>query len=149
MYTYIPSLRSLHPTPLVLTEPTLSSPCHIAASHWLSILPTVVYICQCYFPNSSPSPCCVHNSAPYVCISIPALQIGSSRFHISHHSLPHTILKITSPLLLLFSSSVVSDSLQPHEVQHSRLPCPSLCPFTTSPLVSVIILTLIPALFTL
>ena len=30
--------------------------------------------------------------------------------------------------LLLFSYSVVSDSLQPHELQHARLPCPSLSP---------------------
>ena len=27
-----------------------------------------------------------------------------------------------------FSSSVISDSLQPHEVQHARLPCPSPIP---------------------
>ena len=27
-----------------------------------------------------------------------------------------------------FSRSVVSDSLQPHETQHARLPCPSLTP---------------------
>ena len=30
--------------------------------------------------------------------------------------------------LLLFSHSVVSDSLQPHGLQHSRLPCPPLSP---------------------
>ena len=29
---------------------------------------------------------------------------------------------------LLFSHSVVSDSLQPHGMQHARLPCPSLSP---------------------
>ena len=29
-------------------------------------------------------------------------------------------------MLLLFSRSVVSDSLQPHGLQHARLPCPSL-----------------------
>ena len=29
---------------------------------------------------------------------------------------------------LLFSSSVVSDSLQPHGLQHARSPCPSLSP---------------------
>ena len=29
-------------------------------------------------------------------------------------------------MLLLFSRSVLSDSLQPHGLQHSRLPCPSL-----------------------
>ena len=31
-------------------------------------------------------------------------------------------------MLLLFSCSVVSDSLWPHELQHARLPCPSLSP---------------------
>ena len=31
-------------------------------------------------------------------------------------------------LLLLFSHSVVSDFLQPHGLQHARLPCPSLTP---------------------
>ena len=31
-------------------------------------------------------------------------------------------------LLLLFSRSVVPDSLQPHGLQHTRLPCPSLSP---------------------
>ena len=30
--------------------------------------------------------------------------------------------------LLLFSCSVLSDSLQPHGLQHARLPCPSLSP---------------------
>ena len=31
-------------------------------------------------------------------------------------------------LLLLFSHSVVSDSLQPQGLQHTSLPCPSVCP---------------------
>ena len=31
-------------------------------------------------------------------------------------------------LLLLFSHSVLSDSLQPYGLQHARLPCPSLSP---------------------
>ena len=31
-------------------------------------------------------------------------------------------------LLLLFSSSVMSNSLQPHRLQHTRLPCPSPSP---------------------
>ena len=31
-------------------------------------------------------------------------------------------------LLLLFSCSVLSDSLRPHELQHDRLPCASLSP---------------------
>ena len=33
-----------------------------------------------------------------------------------------------SKALLLFSHSVVSDSLQPHGLQHARLPCPSPSP---------------------
>ena len=32
------------------------------------------------------------------------------------------------PVLLLFSRSVVSDSLRPHGLQHARLPCPSPTP---------------------
>ena len=37
------------------------------------------------------------------------------------------------PLLsLFFSCSVMSDSLQPHGLQHTRLPCPSLSPGTCS-----------------
>ena len=35
---------------------------------------------------------------------------------------------ITSNLLLQFSRSVVSNSLQPHWLQHARLPCPSPAP---------------------
>ena len=34
--------------------------------------------------------------------------------------------------LLLFSHSVVSDSLQPHGLQHARLPCPSPFPWVSS-----------------
>ena len=35
---------------------------------------------------------------------------------------------LTATLLLLFSHSVMSDSLWPHGLQHARLPCPSLSP---------------------
>ena len=35
-------------------------------------------------------------------------------------------------ILLLFSSSVVSDSLQPYGLQHARLPCPSPFPWVSS-----------------
>ena len=37
-------------------------------------------------------------------------------------------------LLLLFSHSIMSDALQPHRVQHTRLPCPSLSPEVCSDL---------------
>ena len=39
---------------------------------------------------------------------------------------------LTSLLFLLFSRSVTSDSLQPHGLQHTRLPCPSPSPETYS-----------------
>ena len=38
------------------------------------------------------------------------------------------LLPISSTLLLSFSCSVMSDSLQPHGLQHTRLPCPSPSP---------------------
>ena len=38
------------------------------------------------------------------------------------------INRIIIVLLFLFSPSVMSDFLQPHELQHNRLPCPSLSP---------------------
>ena len=41
-------------------------------------------------------------------------------------------LPITWNLLLLFSCSVVSDSLWPHGLQHARLPCPSPSPGSCS-----------------
>ena len=37
---------------------------------------------------------------------------------------------LISVVLLLFSCSVMSSSLQPHGLQHARLPCPSLSPLT-------------------
>ena len=36
--------------------------------------------------------------------------------------------------MLLFSHSVMSESLQPHGLQHARLPCPSLSPWVYSSL---------------
>ena len=40
----------------------------------------------------------------------------------------YTKTAIVKSLLLLFSASVVSDSLRPHESQHARPPCPSPTP---------------------
>ena len=42
--------------------------------------------------------------------------------------LANNISHFTFLALLLFTCSVMSDSLQPHGLQHSRLPCPSLSP---------------------
>ena len=40
----------------------------------------------------------------------------------------YTLSHVHELTLLLFSRSVVSDSLQLHELQHARLPCPSPSP---------------------
>ena len=42
--------------------------------------------------------------------------------------MPYMFYCITVIFLLLFSRLVVSGSLQPHGLQHARLPCPSLSP---------------------
>ena len=60
--------------------------------------------------------------------------------HASDHS-PEFIPFITclAPVVAVFSHSVVSDSLRPHGLQHTRLPCPSPFPRACSnscPLIS-------------
>ena len=47
-------------------------------------------------------------------------------------SLSSLLIRRKYPLLLSFSPSVVSNSLQPHGLQHTRLPCPSPSPRTCS-----------------
>ena len=61
----------------------------------------------------------VHKSILYICISIAALQIGSS---VSSFWIPSD----------QFSRSVVSDSLWPHESQHARPLCLSQTPWVYS-----------------
>ena len=56
----------------------------------------------------------VHKSV--VCVSVPPLQTGSS---IPFFKIPYIHVSVQ------FSGSVASDSLGPHESQHTRPPCPS------------------------
>ena len=68
----------------------LSSWCHTANFRKLSVLHVAVHICKFPSPNSSHSPLpltCVHISAVSICVSIPALQIGSSLLFLL---IPHT-----------------------------------------------------------
>ena len=63
----------------------LISLCHAAASHQLSILHLVVYICQCYSLTLSQltlPPPHVLKSIFYVCVFIPVLPLGSSEPYI-------------------------------------------------------------------
>ena len=49
----------------------------------------------------------------------------SSPLFTANKESPHAAKTKCSPQLLLFSCSVMSDSLPPHGLQHARLPCPS------------------------
>ena len=110
-YTYVPSLLILwssfplptpsHPSRLY-RAPDLSSLWYTVNFHWLSVLHVVMYIFLCYYLNSS------HPLLPPLCTQVCSL-------------CPHLHLS-------LFSHSVVSHSLRPHELQHNRLPCPSPYP---------------------
>ena len=51
-----------------------------------------------------------------------------SSFPSPQKSLVWQKIQISFTFLLLFSHSVMSDCLQPHGLQHARLPCPSLSP---------------------
>ena len=86
IYPNIFSLLRLPPTlpipPLRWSQSTeLISRCNAAASHKLSILHLVVYICQCHSLTLSQltlPPPHVLNFILYVCIFIPVLPLGSS-----------------------------------------------------------------------
>ena len=129
-YPHIPSLLCLPPTlciPPSVSHPSrwsqstkLISLCDAAASHWLSILHLVVYVCQCYSLTSSQltlPPPRVLKSILYVCVFIPVLPPGSSepfvfffRFHIyvlsycicfSLSDLLHSVWQTLGPSTLL------------------------------------------------
>ena len=84
-YTYISSFLSLPPLnpshPSRSSQSTrLDSLCDIATSHQLSILHDSVYmpLATSSIPPTLSFPRCVCRSVPYICVSIPCLQIGSS-----------------------------------------------------------------------
>ena len=84
----------------------LSSLHHTANSHWISILHMVMCMFQFYSFNSSLTLlCCVHKFVLYVCISIVALQTGSS---VSSFQIPS----------VQFSRSVVSNCATPWIAAH-------------------------------
>ena len=65
IYMYLSPLEPPSPLPIpplwVITEHQAGSLCCIVASHWLSVLYIIVYMCQRYFLNSThtllPPPC--------------------------------------------------------------------------------------------
>ena len=124
----IPSLFSLPPTPPLWWPPSrssqttkLSSLCNTAASHWLSTLHMVVYICQCYSLSFS------RPLIPHLCS-----HVGSLHLYLYSYPAKRFISTIFLDSIYMcsdqISRSVVSDSLRPHESQHARPPCPSPTP---------------------
>ena len=119
IYHHIPSLLRLPPTlpisPLQSQSTELISLCIAAASHQLSILYLVVYICQSYSLNSShlTHPLLhVRKSVLYVCIFIPVLPLGSSEtFFFSDYiyMCQHTVF-----VFLFLTYFIMYDRLQVH-----------------------------------
>ena len=54
--------------------------------------------------------------------------VAKSQTRLSDYAHTHTLCSSLFNFLLLFSRSITSDSLQPHELQHPSFPCPSLSP---------------------
>ena len=96
--------------PFRLSESTrIWASCHRANSHWLPILHIVIYIYifLCYILNSS------HRLLPLLCAQVCFLYLHLHSVQLSS---------------VQFSRSVMSESLPPHELQHTRPPCPSPTP---------------------
>ena len=81
-YIYTPSLLSLLPllprshSYRFSQSTSLGSLCYTAASHSLSVLHMIVYVCQCHFlksPHPFLPPLCPEVHSLYVCVSIPSL----------------------------------------------------------------------------
>ena len=75
-YTYVPSLSS--PTPPGCHRAPGWAPCVIRNFPLAIYFPYAKVHVSVLLSQFVPSPCCVHKSVLYVCVSTPALQIGSS-----------------------------------------------------------------------
>ena len=101
-----PSHLSLHPIPLGCQRASgLSSLCHTANSHWLSVLHMIVYIFQCYSFSSSLLllPLLCPQVVFYVCVSIAALK----QVHQYHLSRVHIHVLIYDIFLFLISLCII------------------------------------------
>ena len=119
IYPHISSLFCLPPTlpipPSRWSQSTeLISLCYVAASHQLSILCLVVYICPCHSLTSSQltlPPPRVLKSILYACVFIPVLPLGSSEpfFLDSIYMCLHTVF-----VFLFLTYFTLYDRLQVH-----------------------------------
>ena len=120
--SWTPSHLPPPPTPLGHpSAPALSMLSHASNLDWQSISHMIIYMFQCHSPKSchlhplpqSPKDCSIHLCL-FCCLSYRVI-VTFFLNSIYMHSVQ-------------FSRSVVSNSLRPHESQHTRPPCPSPTP---------------------
>ena len=123
IYPHISSLLRLPPIlPIphlwVVTKHRADLLCYVAASHELSVLHLVVYICPCHSLTSSQltlPPLNVLKFILYICVFIPVLPLGSSEplllffFLDSIYMCQHTVF-----VFLFLTYFTLYDSLQVH-----------------------------------
>ena len=84
------------------------------------------------FSNLIKLPTCVGSEIPMICNKPSSFQKKKTLTSMSLNTLkPLTVWITTNSSVSQFSCSVVSNSLQTHTLQHSRLPCPSQTPRLT------------------
>ena len=120
-------LRAVSPNPVFLLTPFLSHLLlpyynYLLHSHVFPLIFTQLFFCALWRTY-------VQNKINRINSRLKSQPLSSSR---------HKDLLIYFSLVLLFSCSAVSDSLWPHGLQHTRLPCPSPSPVICSHIESVI-----------
>ena len=95
---------------------------HLGLLHWLLLLLAMTLSCPPWFVQKKS----LHVSIKSVWLTLTSSSMPSQGVAYFSYYLSDWTNLIT--LLLLFSRQVVFDSLQPNELQHTRLPCPSLSP---------------------
>ena len=98
--------------PWIFSLPTLPPS---SFNWWYYLIPVSVCVCVCVCVL-----CLVTQSCLTLCDSVDYIACQTL--------LLWTYITITYISSVQFSSSVVADSLQPHELQHARPPCPSPTP---------------------
>ena len=93
---------------------------HLGLLHWLLLLLAMTLSCPPWFVQKKS----LHVSIKSVWLTHTSSSMPSQGVAYFSYYLSDWTNLIT--LLLLFSRQVVFDSLQPNELQHTRLPCPSL-----------------------
>ena len=111
----------------------LQQPRH-ASIFLFNICTHIIYTCAYIHTYTYMSTCCSLLSrvllfvTPWTASCQASLSLTISQNLLKLMSIESVMLSSLMMMLLLFNHSVLSDSLQPHGLQHARLPCPSLSP---------------------